>query len=131
MQGFERKLPARPRVLLAYVDSIHAARSARHLRRQGWEVHLAASGAEVYRLVRDIEPGVVVLDTELHDESGWLISAKLSMELSSRIVLLAPDHDATPQCHLEQIGAASVVTRSQGIEALVKNIVGNRYAQAV
>src|SRR3954447_4782484 len=76
----QKPMSFRPRLVLAYADSAHAALSCRHLRRQGWEVHLASSGFEARRLVRLLAPQVVVLDTDLREESGWLTCAKLKLE---------------------------------------------------
>jgi CheY-like chemotaxis protein len=132
MVGLERKLSARPRLLLAYVDSIHAARTARFLRRHGWEVHLAASGAEVYHLIQEIQPRVVVLDTELHDESGWLISAKITLDpRSPHVILLAPQRTEADLNQLSQVGACALVARKDGFEALAEEVMGGRLAQAV
>lgn len=130
--GFERKTPPRPRLLLAYVDSYHAAQAARSLRRHGWEVHLAASGTEVYHLVQELQPQVVVVDTEIHDESGWLIAAKITLDPPAPRVILLTSH--VSECDADraaQVGASAVVARCDGAETLVEEIVGRRLAWAV
>src|SRR5262245_57314290 len=67
----EKPTGFRPRLVLALADSARAALSCRLLRRLGWAVHLAGSGPEVCRLVRALDPLVVVLDMALRGESGW------------------------------------------------------------
>lgn len=132
LTGGGRVSATRPRLLLAYVDSIHAARAARGLRRHGWEVHLAASGAEVYRLIQEIQPRVVVLDSELPDESGWLISAKITLDPPSpSVILLAPHRTDSDAKKLSLVGAMSLIGRDDGAETLVEQVVGERLAQAV
>jgi hypothetical protein len=54
----------RPRMVLTYTDSAHAARCGRYFRRLGWEVHLVASAAEARRLSSSLSPSVVVLNAE-------------------------------------------------------------------
>src|SRR6516162_587040 len=84
----------RPRMLLAYSDSAHAARCVRYFRRLGWEVHMVASGAEAQRLANQLLPHAIVLDVNLPDESGWLSAAKLRLlPPEHRIVLLAAEAD--------------------------------------
>src|SRR5437762_12593261 len=87
----QKPLSFRPRLVLAYADSAHAALSCRHLRRLGWEVHLANSGTDARRLARLLAPDVVVLDTDLGEESGWLTCAKLKMENPAQKVVLVTD----------------------------------------
>jgi|SRR5581483_10086628 len=122
----------RPRVVFAYVDSAHAALCGRLLRRQGWELHLATSGEQAHQLVHAIDPQVVVLDTNLPDESGWLTCSKIRLEdQERRIVLLAADRDAQTIKQQEFVGASGLVARSEGPEALLGEIMGPRLAQAV
>jgi ActR/RegA family two-component response regulator len=52
----------RPRMVIAYSDSAHAAQTARHFRRLGWEVHLANSETDAQRQAQLLAPAVVVVD---------------------------------------------------------------------
>src|SRR5690242_6210793 len=88
-------LSFRPRVVLAYADSARAALNARRFRRLGWEVHLAWSGPETRRLVHALRPQIVLMDTELRGESGWLACAKLTLGCPGQRVILAAE-DVTP-----------------------------------
>src|SRR5437660_9043907 len=84
----QQPLAFRPRLVVAYADSSHAALSARLFRRLGWEVHLASSGPDARRLAQALAPEVVILDTQLPDESGWLTCAKLIQENGAQRVVL-------------------------------------------
>src|SRR4051794_36111874 len=97
----------RPLLIVGYADSAHAVQCGRFFRRIGWEVRLVASAAEARRLVLTCHPHAVVLDTELPDESGWLLCAKLTHEdPDRRVFLLAPDCHTVPTHHLPSVKAA-------------------------
>lgn len=70
----------RPRLIFAYADSARAARCVRTLRRNGWEVHMTASGAEALRLAQEWSPVAVVVDKELADGADWLTDLRLHQE---------------------------------------------------
>jgi DNA-binding NarL/FixJ family response regulator len=120
-----KPLSFRPRLVLAYADSAHAALSGRHFRRLGWEVHLASTGPEARRLAQALAPSIVVLDTDLREESGWLTCAKLIQERpGQRVVLLGSD--LSPEAHefAAFVGAAALVSRDAGPNALVESVQG-------
>ncbi|HYV35525.1 MAG TPA: response regulator, partial [Gemmataceae bacterium] len=83
-----KSLDFRPRMVVAYADSMHAAQSARQFRRLGWEVHLASSGPDARRLAQELTPEVVIMDTQLPDESGWLTCAKMMLAHGVQKVVL-------------------------------------------
>jgi CheY-like chemotaxis protein len=113
-------VPYRPRLVLAYADSAHAAVACRQLRRLGWEVHLTSRGTEARRLARELHPDVVVLDADLHDETGWLTCAKLTQERpGQKVVLVSDSASAREERFRELVGAAAVVRRSAGAPALL------------
>jgi DNA-binding response OmpR family regulator len=120
----QKPLTFRPRLVMAYADSSHAALSARHFRRLGWEVHLASSGPEARRLARALAPELVILDTQLPDESGWLTCAKLMMENGAQKVLLV-SANVTPEekRFAATVGAAAVVERHHGVPALINEVM--------
>ena len=120
-----KPLSFRPRLVLAYADSAHAALSGRHFRRLGWEVHLASTGAEARRLSQALAPSVVVLDTDLREESGWLTCAKLTLERpGQRVVLLGNDLSERAHNFAAFVGAAALVRRDAGTDALVETVQG-------
>src|SRR5437016_1909719 len=103
-------LNIRPRMIVAYADSAHAALSARHFRRLGWEVHLAGSGPAARRIADALAPEVVILDTQFPDESGWLTCAKMMLASGARTVVLVSEAVTPEEARLAQIvGAAAIV----------------------
>ena len=119
----ENPLSFRPCMVLAYTDSARAALNARHFRRLGWEVHQTDSGPEARRLVSALRPQVVIIDTQLRGESGWLTCAKLTLGGPvPRIILV--DDQVTPLQHLfaETVGATAVVSAQAGLPALLAEV---------
>jgi DNA-binding response OmpR family regulator len=120
----QKPLMFRPRLVIAYADSSHAAQSARQFRRLGWEVHLANSGPEARRLARDLAPEVVILDTQLPDESGWLTCAKLVMENGAqKVLLVCATVTAEDERLAATVGATALVERRRGVPALVEEVM--------
>src|SRR5438046_5662328 len=108
----QNPLSFRPRLVLAYADSAHAALSARHLRRLGWEVHLASSGPDARRLAQMLAPEVVILDTQLPDESGWLTCAKMVQQNGAqRVVLVSAEVTPEEMRLADTVGAAALLSR--------------------
>lgn len=127
----EKPLSFRPRLVMAYADSAHAALSARHFRRLGWEVHLASSGPDARRLARVLAPEVVVLDTQLPDESGWLTCAKLALENGAQKVLLVSGNITAEEERLAAtVGASALVERSRGVMVLINEVLGQALPHA-
>ena len=113
----------RPLLVLASADSLFAALNCRHFRRLGWEVHLANSGCEARRMAGVFNPLVVVLDTELRDESGWLVCDKLTRDMpGQKVILVSPDPSEENRSLAEFVGAAALVGRDTGIDALVEEV---------
>jgi DNA-binding response OmpR family regulator len=121
----DKLVPFRPLLVLAYADSLYAALSCRHFRRLGWEVHLASSGAEARRLAHAYNPAVVVLETELREETGWLTCDKLTSELpGQKVVLVGQTPTGEDRRLAEFVGAAALVSRTAGVAALADEVVG-------
>jgi CheY-like chemotaxis protein len=113
----------RPRLVLAYADSVQAAFTCRQLRRLGWEVRLASSGPEARRLVRHNAPDVVVLDTDLRDESGWLTCAKLIAEFPDQaVVLITGQVTAENEEFARFVGATAIVGRDITVPQLLEEV---------
>src|SRR6516165_535345 len=103
----------RPRLLLAFSDAPYASQCGRYFRRLGWEVQMVASGAEARMLAVDYRPDVVVLAAELLDESGWLTSAKVSIENRDlRMIVVGKDTIAVLLDRIAMVGAEHAVRRS-------------------
>jgi ActR/RegA family two-component response regulator len=91
---------------------------AREFRRRGWDVYPARTGPEARRLARMVQADLVVLDTFLPEESGWLTCEKLTQEMPGvRVVLIDPDPRRAALA--EFVGAAALVG-SDGLAALME-----------
>jgi DNA-binding response OmpR family regulator len=113
-----------PCLVLAHTDIGFAARISREFRLLGWNVYLARTGAEVRRLTQKLAPAVVVLDVDLADESGWLICDKLTRDQSgSKVVLIAADQSPEHERLASFVGAAALISRQDGIAALVNEVL--------
>jgi DNA-binding NarL/FixJ family response regulator len=84
---------------------------------------LTSRGAEARRLARELHPDVVVLDADLHDESGWLTCAKLTQERpGQKVVLVSDNTSAREERFRAVVGAAALVRRSAGASALLGQV---------
>jgi DNA-binding response OmpR family regulator len=113
----------RPRMVVAYAESSHAALSARHFRRLGWEVHLANSGANARRLTHALAPEVVILDTQVPDDNGWWTCAKVLLANGARrLVLVSPTVTPEEVRLAKSVGAAAVIGRDNEVARLADEI---------
>jgi two-component system, OmpR family, response regulator len=117
-------MPNRPRLLLAYADAAYASECGRYFRRLGWEVQMAASGADARILAAEFQPDVVVLDAELIDESGWLTSAKISTDNPELRIILVTAGEVNSS-RLAMVGAEHAVPRDAGAEGLAHIVLGS------
>jgi DNA-binding response OmpR family regulator len=124
---------SRPSILLAYTDAAYASQCGRYFRRLGWEVRMVASGAEARELALEYRPDVVALDVALLDQSGWLTSAKISLEKPDlRIILVADRQTNAIDDRLHMVGADHAVYREDGAQALVETVFGKSvFSEAV
>ena len=116
----EPSSPTRPRLVLAHADPLYAALVRQIFLRLRWEVHVTASGVRARELAARFSPAMVILDTELPDESGWLTCAKLTREQPDlRVVLVADQIDPSSHAFAYEVGATSLASRNDGLRALV------------
>jgi len=115
-------------MLLAYADAAYASQCGRHFRRLGWEVHMVASGTEARELAHQYRPDAVVLDVALLDQSGWLTSAKISLEKPDLLIILVADRQTG---NLEErrsmVGADHAICREDGPQGLFQAIFGTAH----
>jgi DNA-binding response OmpR family regulator len=127
----ERLSSLQPQLVFAHSDSAYAALSGRRFRRLGWEVHLASTAREAHRLADAVCPDIVVLDVSLRDESGWLTCDKLvRAHPEAKIILLGRDLRAQDHRFAEFVGATALVSRDDGIQALIDEVHGTVLAAA-
>jgi signal transduction histidine kinase len=76
--------------LILVVDDTDSSRyrTVRVLRRAGFDVIEASSGAETLRVVRECLPRLVVLDVNLPDEDGWEVCRRIKSDPSTASVLV-------------------------------------------
>jgi FOG: CheY-like receiver len=114
----------RERVVLALNDTVLAASMGRQLRRLGWAVYLTRSGEEARQLSREYSPQVVVLDTRLQDQSGWLTCEKvLRDDPTLKVILFASQPEADGEAFAEFVGPAKLIHQGQGSQAVIDEIV--------
>src|SRR5262245_34122065 len=116
----ESSCPPRPCLVLAHADPLYTALVRQIFLRLRWNVHVTASAAKARELTADLGPSLVILDTDLPDESGWLTCAKLTQDQPDLHVVLVSDH-VGPSSHAfaYYVGAAALVARNDGLRALV------------
>jgi len=119
-----RQIRIRERVVLSLNDSVFAAWIARQLRRLGWEVHMTRSGDEARRLCSELSPQVVVLDTRLQDQSGWLTCEKiLRDDPTLKVILVASHPEPNGQAFADFVGPAKLIRQGEGIQVVIDEIV--------
>lgn len=113
----------RPCLILAHADPAYAALVVRAFRRHGWDVYPAENGPEVRRLARMLEPQLVVLQTDLPEESGWLTCDKLTDERPDcQVVLVSAEPTPSRSAFASFVGAAALVDRRDGMAALLGRV---------
>ena len=128
----EQERPLRPVLLIGYADNLSASRCARHFRRLGWEVHLAADANDARRLATRLVPHLTVLDAELPQEGGWACCARLTREDTRlRVVLLTGEVQQADRERASAVGAAGLVRRDDAPEALAGLVYERHFAEAV
>src|SRR5215831_5140131 len=116
----ESSCRVRPCLVLAHADPLYAALVRQIFLRLRWNVHVTASGVEARELAAQLSPCMVILDTDLREESGWLTCAKLTQEQPDLRVVLVTDHvGPTSHAFAYYVGATSLVGRNDGLRALV------------
>jgi DNA-binding response OmpR family regulator len=111
-------------LILAHSERPVAARIARAFWELGWVVLRAESGARAAELVGLRAPSVVLLDTDLPQESGWLTCNKLTCRFPDlRVLLLAHGPDAADGRFAEFVGAGGVIDEDRGLEHLVDEVL--------
>lgn len=104
------------RLILASADCEQGARAAEFFQHQGWEVHRTRSGVEARRLTHTVRPDAIILDTNLHDETGWLTCAKLRLAKPGQKVVLVGAAEGRPLSLF--VGAAALVSCPEFFSAI-------------
>src|SRR5205807_203972 len=106
-------------------DPVYADLTCRSFRRRGWDVYRARTGPEARRLARMMEPELVLLDTDLPEESGWLTCDKLTREQPHARVILVGASTAPQNDQLAAfVGASALVNRADSMTMLLHDVGG-------
>ena len=103
------------------------------LRRLGWDIYRAPVGPEVRRLARMLEPDLVVLDTDLDGESGWLTCTKLKQERpAGEVILIAGEDSPHNRVLADFVGASALLTRQHDLVSLLhpRRFLASRLVEA-
>lgn len=74
---FTLPAPRPPTVLVVEDDQDTIALYERHLRRAGYEMHVARDGAQLQQALEKGQPDLIVLDVLMPQEDGWMVLQRL------------------------------------------------------
>src|SRR5260370_210538 len=116
----------RPWLILGHSDPTYAVSARRGLRQLGWDVYLASTGPEARRLAKMLSPEIVILDTDLAEESGWLTCEKLVRdEIPLKVFLVSKTINPVSEEFRQFVGAAGLISYHDGVEGLVDQVCGD------
>lgn len=106
--GWPLPVAAQRTVLLIEDNADHRYVYAQVLRRAGFVVQEAGTGADGVRRAQELRPDVVVVDVMLPDTDGWLVTQTLKAdEATRRIPVLVVSVRAFPQDHARSMEAGA------------------------
>ena len=114
-----------PEARLVVVDDEPNIREllATSLRFAGFEVHAAADGQSALRLVRDVDPDLVVLDVMLPDMDGFTVTRRLREKgQHTPVVFLTAKDDTRDKITGLTVGGDDYVTKPFSLEEVVARI---------
>jgi CheY-like chemotaxis protein len=113
-------------LIVAHQDQAFAAQTSRCFRKLGWKVYATSSAAEARRLARILHPAMVILDTDLPDESGWLMCDKLTREQPGLKVFLVSNRRNPYQSRFADfVGATGLLWRYGSLRVLAEEVDGD------
>ena len=116
-------------LILAHRDPAFVKQASKCFRGLGWQVFCGGTAAEARRLARRFAPAVIVLDTDLPDETGWLTCAKLLDEHPDlRVFLVSPRRTPVQVRFADFVGASGLLWRHGGLKMLSEEIDGDLLA---
>ena len=99
--------------------------TARTLRKQGWDVYQARTGPEARRLARMLEPELLLMATDLEQESGWLTCEKLTREQPRvRVFLVGDVAEQRNHDYAAFVGAVRLLDGRGSVQSLVEDVCG-------
>jgi CheY-like chemotaxis protein len=121
----DREELVRPCLLVAHGDATYAALVNRAFRRLGWDTYAARTGPEARRLASMLQPDLMVMATDLEEESGWLTCEKVLREQPHlRIFLVGDASEQRNPGFAGFLGAAGFFDSGDSIASLVESVCG-------
>jgi len=120
-----KRSTAGPEARLVVVDDEPNIREllATSLRFAGFEVHAAADGASALRLVRQVDPDLIVLDVMLPDMDGFTLTRRLREKGQHvPVVFLTARDDTSDKVTGLTVGGDDYVTKPFSLEEVVARI---------
>lgn len=115
-------MTVRARVLLVD-DEVSIQRAVGPLlRSRGYDVEVAATGAEALKLVADRAPDLIVLDLGLPDVEGTQVCRRIREHLTVPIIVLSARAAEADKVNALDLGADDYVTKPFGPEELLARI---------
>jgi len=115
----------RPCLIVAHSEAALVSSLSREFRRRGWDVYPASSGPEARRLARLLAPEMVILGTNLPEETGWLTCDKITRETPRVKVFLIDAADRPGQEDFAlYAGAVGLIPRMGAVEYLIREVCG-------
>ena len=110
-------------MIVAHADAGFIDRVRQEFGRLGWDVYPTQTGEDARRLARKLTPGIVVMSTDLPDQSGWLTCAKLVRESPRQKVILVSNY-ATPglQDYTRFVGAETLLALDRPMQSLIDEV---------
>jgi DNA-binding response OmpR family regulator len=116
--------PARPsHIVIAHSDAEYVTDLQEALQLRGSFVHVAHSGEQARVLARRYRAVLVVLDSDMSLESGWLTADKLARENPRvRVILVTPELTDKDRIFASFVQATAVVDRVEGPGAILEKL---------
>jgi two-component system KDP operon response regulator KdpE len=115
-------MSTRGRILLVDDETSIQRAVAPLLRSRGYEVTIAATGAEALRVVSDRAPDLIVLDLGLPDIEGTEVCRRIRERLKVPIIVLSARGAEADKVHALDLGADDYVTKPFGPEELLARV---------
>jgi DNA-binding NtrC family response regulator len=116
--------PARPRhIVIAHSDAEYVTDVQEALQLRGGAVHVARSGEQARLLAHRYRAVLVVLDSQMPLESGWLTADKLARDNPrARVVVVTPELTVKDRIFASFVQATAVVDQIEGPAAILEKL---------
>lgn len=108
-------------LIVAHEEDGFIQRVSQQFEGLGWEVYPAHSAQEVRRLAAEVPSAVIILPTQLREESGWLICAKLvQTHPDHKVLLVGPYSTQELQRYTRFVGGSALLRLDCSLRSLVE-----------